>query len=245
VLTACLQGSLIALVDDRDLASLIASHKSMRKRLGSAAPALHSTSNTEMHNGQGALVSTSNTEMLGSAAPALVSTSDTEMLGSAAPALVSTSDTEMHEGHNALPLPVVATVSPYALLEVQHLAPVVQEAPSSSLVLPPGCFVVTCKNSSMYGKKMRDVHIAGFSVKSDAIVRFRRSDGKVVVADIMVAVGKYGKFGHAQEAIYKLMVNCDDKVSDLESIVVDKELDQKVCTYFLLKKSNIILYHSS
>ena len=229
MLTACLQGSLIALVDDRDLASLIASHKSMRKRLGSAAPALHSTSNTEMHNGQGALVSTSNTEMLGSAAPALV----------------STSDTEMHEGHNALPLPVVATVSPYALLEVQHLAPVVQEAPSSSLVLPPGCFVVTCKNSSMYGKKMRDVHIAGFSVKSDAIVRFRRSDGKVVVADIMVAVGKYGKFGHAQEAIYKLMVNCDDKVSDLESIVVDKELDQKVCTYFLLKKSNIILYHSS
>jgi len=43
----------IALVDDRDLASLIASHKSMRKLLRSAAPALVSTSHTDMVDGQG------------------------------------------------------------------------------------------------------------------------------------------------------------------------------------------------
>ena len=44
VLTACLQGSLIALVDDRDMARLIASHKSMQWLLLSEAPALVPTS---------------------------------------------------------------------------------------------------------------------------------------------------------------------------------------------------------
>ena len=106
-----------------------------------------------------------------------------------------------------------------------------QAAPSASLVLPPGCFTVTCKNASMYGKKMRDIHMAGFSVESDVVVRFRSSDDKVVVGDLLVGVGKNGKFGHAQEAVYKLIENCDDKVSDLESLEVDKEFDQKVCTF--------------
>jgi len=223
------QGSLIALVSDRDMARLIAcrvndrdlarritSHKNMIKLQGSAAPALVSTSNAEMHNGQGALVSTSGTEGLGSAAPALV----------------STSDTEMHEGQNALPLSVVATASPYALLEGQHLAPVVQAAPSSSLVLPPCCFVVTCKNSSMYGKKMRDVHMAGFSVQSDAVVRFRRRDGKVMVADILVAVGKYLSVSKAQELILNWIDIKHHILNELESLEVDKELmEKKVCTF--------------
>jgi len=226
------QGSLIALVNDRDMARLIAcrvndrdmarritSHKNMIKLQGSAAPALVSTSNAEMHNGQGALVSTSGTEVLGSAAPALV----------------STSDTEMHEGQNALPLPVVATASPYALLEGQHLAPVVQAAPSSSLVLPPCCFVVTCKNSSMYGKKMRDVHMAGFSVQSNAVIRFRRSDGKVVVVDLLVAIGRYSRTDKGQDAMLKLIERNDEMVKDLLSIQVDKSLTDMVSTYFLIK----------
>ena len=214
MLTACVQGSLIALVSDRDMARLIAC------RVNDRDVARRITSHKNM------------IKLQGSAAPALGSTSGTEGLGSAAPALVSTSDTEMDEGHNALPLPVVATASPYALLQGQHLAPAVQAAPSSSLVLPDGCFVVTCKNSSMYGKKMRDVHIAGFSMKSDAIARFRRMDGKVVVADILVGVGRYACVKLAQKAIYKMMEESDGKLSDLDSIEVDKELfDQKVCTF--------------
>ena len=105
-------------------------------------------------------------------------------------------------------------------------------AACAELGLSPGCFTVTCKNASMYGKKMRDLHMAGFCMQSDTVIRFRSSDGKVAVADLLVGVGKYGKFGHAQEAIYKLIENCDDKVSDLESLEDDKELDQKVCTFF-------------
>jgi len=114
----------------------------------------------------------------------------------------------------------------------QILAPLVQAAPSSSLVLSPGCFAVTCKNASMYGKKMRDVHIAGFSVQSDAVIRFRSSDDKVAVGDLLVGVGTYGKLGHAQEALYKLIEKSDDKISDLDSLELDKEIDQKVCTLF-------------
>jgi len=245
VLTACLQGSLIALVDDRDMARLIASHNSMQWLLLSEAQALVPTSGKEKHNGQGALVPTAGKELLDGEGPlvptagkemidgegSLDSTSDTEMPDDEG-ALVSTSDTEMQDGQNALPLPVAATASPCALLEGQHLAPAVQAAPSSSLVLPDGCFVVTCKNSSMYGKKMRDVHIAGFSMKSDAIARFRRMDGKVVVADILVGVGRYACVKLAQKAIYKMMEESDGKLSDLDSIEVDKELfDQKVCTF--------------
>jgi len=105
----------------------------------------------------------------------------------------------------------------------------VQAAPSSSLVLPPDCFSVTCKNASMYGKKTRDVHMAGFSVQSDGVVRFRTSDGKVAVADILVVVGKYDKFEDAQEAIYTLIGCYDVKIQDLESLEVDKELDEQVC----------------
>jgi len=91
-------------------------------------------------------------------------------------------------------------------------------------VLPPGYFAVTCKNASMYGKKIHDVHMPGFSVQSDFVVRFRSSDGKVAVGDLLVGVGKYEQFAHAKEAIYKLIENSEDKVSDLESLEVDKEL---------------------
>jgi len=114
---------------------------------------------------------------------------------------------------------------------VGGVARAVQAAPSSSLVLPPGCFTVTCKNASMYGKKMRDIHIAGFSVESDAVVRFRSSDGKVAVADLLVGVCRHGDVKNAQLAIYNLIEHSDDKISDLGSLEVDKELlCQKVGT---------------
>jgi len=57
-------------------------------------------------------------------------------------------------------------------------------------------------------------------------------DGKVVVADILVGVGRYACVKLAQKAIYKMMEESDGKLSDLDSLEVDKELfDQKVCTF--------------
>jgi len=97
---------------------------------------------------------------------------------------------------------------------------------------PEGSFYVTCKKAAMYGKRMRDVHIAGFTVKSDAVIRFRTRDGKVAVADLLVGVGRYPSVKNAQEAIFNLMNKNDGKLSDLDSIEIDKELfDQKVCTF--------------
>jgi hypothetical protein len=96
----------------------------------------------------------------------------------------------------------------------------------------PGCFAVTCKNFSMYGKRMRDVHIAGFSVQSDAVIRFRTRDGKVAVGDLLVVMGRYPSVKNAQEAIFNLIDKNDGKLSDLGSLEVDKEIfDQKVCTF--------------
>jgi len=61
----------------------------------------------------------------------------------------------------------------------------VQEPPSSSSELVLYCFPVPCMNNSMYGKKMRHVHLAGFVVESDEIIRCRRSDDKAMTADIL------------------------------------------------------------
>jgi hypothetical protein len=82
----------------------------------------------------------------------------------------------------------------------------------------------------MYGKKMRDVHIAGFSMESDAIIRFRTSDGKVVVGDLLVGVGKFNRLDNAVRSITSFIENNDDIVKDLGSIQIDKTLTEKVCT---------------
>jgi len=111
-------------------------------------------------------------------------------------------------------------------------------APSSSLVMPPGCFTVTCKNASMYGKKMRDVHMAGFSVESDKVIRFRSSDGKVAVGDLLVGVSKYVSVSKAQETIFKYMESKDNKIRDLDIEVDEKLLDEvshsnlMICLYW-------------
>ena len=115
---------------------------------------------------------------------------------------------------------------------VGGVARAVQAAPSSSLVLPPGCFTFTCKNASMYGKKMRDVHIAGFSVQSNAVVRFHSSDGKVVVGDLLVGVGKYVSVSKAQELIFNWIDMKHHILNDLESLEVDKEFMEKRFAHF-------------
>jgi len=137
-----------------------------------------------------------------------------------------------------LPLHATNAASSSALGDGLPVARAVPVAPSSSLVLPPGCFVVTCKNASMYGKKMRDVHMAGYSKESDKVIRFRSMDGKVMVADLLVEVGRYGTVKQAQEAMYKFIEQGDDKISDLESLEVDNDLfSEKVCIF--LKYLNI------
>ena len=79
---------------------------------------------------------------------------------------------------------------------------------------------------------MRDVHIAGFSVESDAVIRFRTRDGKVAVGDLLVVMDRYPSVKNAQEAIFNLIDKNDGKLSDLGSLEVDKELfDQKVCAF--------------
>ena len=106
--------------------------------------------------------------------------------------------------------------------------------------LSSGCFTVTCKNASMYGKKMRDVHMAGFSVQSDAIVRFRSSDGKVAVGDVLVGLGRYARFSEAQDIIFKMLLRKDNKINDLLSVEVDKNLADEVGHSISIKNSNII-----
>jgi len=107
---------------------------------------------------------------------------------------------------------------------------------------------------------MRDVHIAGFAVESDAVIRFRTRDGKVAVGDLLVVMGRYSSVFKAQETVFDWIRSKNDTLNDLDSIEVDKDLfDRKVCNFlnysnFLYhdpkwnhstKKFNFFLYHYS
>jgi len=91
---------------------------------------------------------------------------------------------------------------------------------------PEGSFYVSCKNASMYGKKMRDVHIAGYSVQSDVVIRFRTRDGKVAVADLLVGVGKYVSVSKAQETMMKFIQSKDERIRGLDIEVDTKYTDE-------------------
>jgi len=86
----------------------------------------------------------------------------------------------------------------------------------------------------MYGKRMRDVHIGGFLVPSNTVIRFRKSDHKVVVPDMLVGVGRYGAYNMANRAVQMFMSKNDDKVSDLTSMEVDKTLSTEQVNYFVV-----------
>ena len=117
-----------------------------------------------------------------------------------------------------------ATAPPSGPADGPILAPSVQARGDGPILAP---------SVEMYGKKMRDVHMAGFFIKSDSVVRFRSSDDKVVVADLLMAIGRYSRTDNAQDAIVKLMDRNDEMVKDLDSIEVDKTLTDMVSTYFL------------
>jgi len=76
----------------------------------------------------------------------------------------------------------------------------------------------------MYANKMRDIHIANFVVDSDAVVRFRSKDDKVVVCDLLVGMRKYSSYGGAQRALITLIEHNDNKIAGLTSMEVDKTL---------------------
>ena len=81
---------------------------------------------------------------------------------------------------------------------------------------------------------MRDVHIAGFLVQSNTVIRFRKSDHKAVTPDMLVGVGKYDTYMNANRAVQNFMNKNDDKVSDLTSMEVDKTLS--------IEQVNVMLY---
>jgi len=118
--------------------------------------------------------------------------------------------------------------------EVQDMMAIHKHSSASS-VLSNNTFVVSSRNDSMYGKRMRDVHFATFLVNSNAVIRFRKSDHKVVVADMLVGVGRYDAYNIANRAVQKFIAKKDDKISDLSSMEVDKTLSTEqvnICLYY-------------
>jgi len=109
------------------------------------------------------------------------------------------------------------------------VAGAVQAAGSgSSPVLPNDCFVVPSKNFSVYGKKMKYIHMGWVSVENnrldDRVIRFRKSDNKVVMPEMLVVLGRYDSYKNANSAVLKLISSKDDKVTDLTSLEIDTTL---------------------
>jgi len=155
---------------------------------------------------------------------------------------------------NSTPLAVVKAADLSSVIKNQHTTAVVSVAsavqpainpvegqdmlavqkPHAALaVLPDNTFIVSSSNYSMYGKKMCDVHIARFSVNSNTVIRFRKSDHKVVVADMLVGVGRYDAYNIANRAIQKFIAKKDDKISDLTSVEEDRTLSAEQVNIFL------------
>jgi len=109
----------------------------------------------------------------------------------------------------------------------------VQKNTSTSTMRPENAFIVDSKDQCMYGKFMRDINIGGFSVLSDAVIRFRAKDHKPLTGDLLVAVGRYARVYDAQEAIRKMVRRKDGKVHGLQSLEFDNTLtEDPVCHLF-------------
>ena len=114
------------------------------------------------------------------------------------------------------------------------VAGVVQVTESTSPVLPPGCFAVPSKKGRLYGKRMSDIHLAGFLVETnsvdDRVIRFRKRDHKTAVADMLVVLGKYDIYKNANRAVLNMISSKNDKITDLTSLEIDKTLSDTVST---------------
>jgi len=82
----------------------------------------------------------------------------------------------------------------------------------------------------MYGKQLRGMQIGSFSIEidlvDDCVIRFRRSDDKVVVVDLLVGMHMYANVGGAGTLILKMIQHKDDKLAGLESLEIDKTLSE-------------------
>ena len=97
-----------------------------------------------------------------------------------------------------------------------------------------GRILVSSKNASMYGKKLRDVHLAGFMVESDATIHFCSRDHTVRVADLMVGLGKFASYKYANRTLLQWIKNNHKHVEELHSLVVDNTKCNMVCSFFFV-----------
>jgi hypothetical protein len=100
-----------------------------------------------------------------------------------------------------------------------------------------GRILVSSKNASMYGKKLRDVHLAGFIVDSDALIHFCSRLHTPRAADMLVGVGRFTSYWNANRALQKWIKNDDEPVKGLSSLVQDNTKCNMVCSYFFLSNS--------
>jgi len=94
---------------------------------------------------------------------------------------------------------------------------------------------VYSKDASLYGKKMRDVHMAGFSVGSDAIIRCCSRDHSVSVADMLVGIGRFASYKYANQILLQMIKRKDKKFHGLNTLVEDKTKFDTVSTLLLDK----------
>ena len=75
---------------------------------------------------------------------------------------------------------------------------------------------------------MKYIHMGGVSVENnrldDRVIRFRKSDNKVVMPEMLVVLGRYDSYKNANCAVLKLISSKDDKVTDLTSLEIDTTL---------------------
>jgi len=158
------------------------------------------------------------------------------------------------DGGNSTPLAVVKAADLSAVVKNQHTNAVVsvasavqpainlvegqdmlavQKQPENLQMLPKNAFIVGSKDQCIYGKYVKDINIGGFSVQSDAVVRFRKRDHKPFTGDLLVAVDRYGTTGEAHKAIKKMVDRRDHRVHDLLSLEMDNTLtEEPVCHLF-------------
>ena len=130
----------------------------------------------------------------------------------------------LHPKMTAFNVNIINAYLQYNKGAVGDLAHAVQEAPISSQGLSPGYFEVPCINASLYGKQMRDILIVDFYINSDILIRFRRRDGKVVITDLLVGVGRYANVKEAYDAMSLMFGNEEKMIANLESLEVDEKL---------------------
>lgn len=83
---------------------------------------------------------------------------------------------------------------------------------------------VKCNDGCMYGKSINDYTFSCVNKRNNLVLRIRESDNKLVIADFLVALGRYRDACFAQNVIRKLVDNKDIRIMDLASLETDFSL---------------------